>query len=155
AAAAVLRPAARCGRGDALARRADARRRRGRKLPGGDGAVDRGPGGDRDLRGLSARARLTYHPRGMRTLYHLPLSPYARKVRIALREKGLDFELAVEKVWERRPDFLAMNPAGTVPVLADEDGSIVVDSGVICEYLDESYEDPALLGATTAERNEI
>jgi glutathione S-transferase len=91
----------------------------------------------------------------MRTLYHLPLSPYARKVRIALKEKGLDFELVVERVWERRPDFLAMNPAGTVPVLADEDGTVVVDSGVICEYLDEAYEEPALLGATSAERNEI
>jgi glutathione S-transferase len=91
----------------------------------------------------------------MRTLYHLWLSPYARKVRIALKEKGLEFELALERVWERRPEFLAMNPAGTVPVLVEDDGSVVADSGVICEYLDEVYEEPALLGATTAERNEI
>ena len=51
----------------------------------------------------------------MRTLYHLALSPFSRKVRVVLREKNLDFELKVEKVWERRPEFLAMNPAGTVP----------------------------------------
>ncbi len=68
----------------------------------------------------------------MRTLLHLALSPFSRKVRVALREKNLDFQLRVEKVWERRPEFLALNPAGTVPVLVDEDGTTLADSGVIC-----------------------
>ena len=44
----------------------------------------------------------------MRTLYHLALSPFSRKVRVALREKGLEFQLRIEKVWERRAEFLAM-----------------------------------------------
>lgn len=92
----------------------------------------------------------------MRTLYHLVLSPFSRKVRVALREKELDFELCVEKVWERRPEFLALNPAATVPVLVDEDGTTLADSGVICEYLEEVYPgERNLLGARPAERAEV
>ena len=48
----------------------------------------------------------------MRTIYHLWLSPEARAVRMALAEKGLEFDLKLEKVWDRRLEFLAMNPAG-------------------------------------------
>lgn len=90
----------------------------------------------------------------MRLLYHLPLSPYSRKVRLALAEKGLPFELKVEKVWERRPEFLALNPAAQVPVLVEDTGLAVADSGAICEYLDEAYPDQPLLGRSLAERAE-
>lgn len=91
----------------------------------------------------------------MRTLYHLWLSPFSRKVRVTLKEKHLDFELKVEKVWERRPEFLALNPAGTVPVLVDENGAVVADSGVICEYLDEAYPERGLIGDDLAARAEV
>ena len=91
----------------------------------------------------------------MRYLYHLPLSPYARKVRLVLAEKRLPFELKLEKVWERRPEYLAMNPAGTVPTLAEDNGLVIPDSGVICEYLEEAYPDTALMGRTLAERVEV
>ncbi len=90
----------------------------------------------------------------MRYLYHLPLSPYARKVRLVLSEKRLPFELRLEKVWERRPEYLELNPAGTVPTLVEESGLVVPDSGVICEYLEEAYPDISLLGRTHAERVE-
>ena len=56
----------------------------------------------------------------MRVLYHLTLSPFARKVRLVLAEKNLDFTLKLEKVWERRAEFLALNPAGDVPWDAHE-----------------------------------
>ncbi len=91
----------------------------------------------------------------MRTLYHLWLSPHSRKVRFALKEKSLPFDMKVEKVWERRPEFLALNPAGTVPVLVDEDGTVVADSGVICEYLEEVYPERKLIAGSPAERAEI
>ncbi len=91
----------------------------------------------------------------MRVLYHLPLSPYARKVRLVLAEKRLPFELRVEKVWERRPEYLELNPASTVPTLIEENGLVIADSGVICEYLDEAYPDAPLLGRTLAERVEV
>ncbi len=91
----------------------------------------------------------------MRVLHHLPLSPYARKVRLALAEKRLAFELRVEKPWERRPDYLALNPSGSIPTLVEETGLAIPDSSVICEYLDEAYPDIPLLGHTLAERVEV
>lgn len=91
----------------------------------------------------------------MRILYHLPLSPFARKVRLALAEKRIPFDLRVERVWERRPEFLDVNPACTVPVLVEENGLAVADSNAICEYLDEAYPDLPLLGRTLAERAEV
>jgi len=91
----------------------------------------------------------------MRYLYHLPLSPFSRKVRLVLAEKRLPFELRPEKVWERRPEYLDLNPAGTVPTLLEDSGLAVPDSTVICEYLDEAYPDTALLGHTLAQRVEV
>src|SRR5271166_450018 len=91
----------------------------------------------------------------MRYLYHLPLSPFARKVRLVLSEKRLPFELRLEKVWTRRPEYLELNPAGTVPTLLEDSGLVVPDSSVICEYLEEAYPDTPLMGRTLAERVEI
>jgi len=91
----------------------------------------------------------------MRTLFHQWLSPFSRKVRIVLKEKGLDFEMKVEKVWERRPEFLEMNPAAEVPVLVEADGTVLAESGVICEYLDEVYRDRLLIGIDPADRAEV
>jgi glutathione S-transferase len=91
----------------------------------------------------------------MRLLYHLPLSPYCRKVRLVLAEKRLPFELRAEKVWERRDDYLRMNPAATVPTLLEDSGMAIPDSGVICEYLEEAYPDTPLLGTTLGDRVEV
>lgn len=91
----------------------------------------------------------------MRTLYHLWLSAQSRKVRIVLAEKRLPFDLVVERVWERRAEFMALNPAAEVPVLVDEDGSAISDSGVICEYLEELHPEPSLLGQNARVRAEV
>jgi glutathione S-transferase len=90
----------------------------------------------------------------MRFLYHLPLSPYCRKVRLVLGERRLPVELRTEKTWELRPEYLALNPAGTVPTLLEDNGLAIPESSVICEYLEEAYIDATLLGATLAERVE-
>ena len=91
----------------------------------------------------------------MRVLYHLPLSPFSRKVRLVLAERRLPFELRLEKTWERRPEYLELHPAGTVPTLVEENGLVIPDSGVICEYLEEAYPDTPLMGHTLAERVEV
>lgn len=91
----------------------------------------------------------------MRTLYHLPLSPFCRKIRIILREKNLDCELRPERTWERRPEFLAMNPACEVPVLVEPDGRVIVDSSAIAEYLEETYRERLLIGMDPVARAEV
>jgi glutathione S-transferase len=90
----------------------------------------------------------------MRVLYHFTLSPAARKLRVILAEKGLDFTLKAEKWWERRPEFLALNPAGEVPVLIEPDGTVLADAGAIAEFLEETYREKLLLGLNPIERAE-
>jgi glutathione S-transferase len=93
-------------------------------------------------------------PAADRTLYHLPLSTGSRAVRLALAEKQLAFALESEPVWERRPAFLELNPAGEVPVLVGRQSGAVCGVGVILEYLDEAYPERPLIGAAVAERAE-
>ena len=91
----------------------------------------------------------------MRTLHHLWLSPFCRKVRVALAEKGLEFELKVEDLWQRRPEFLAMNPAGDVPVLVEDEGRVLADSTAIAEYLEEAFPLPPLVPGDASARAEV
>ncbi len=96
----------------------------------------------------------------MRQLYHSPLSPFCRKVRFVLAEKRLSFDLVQENVWQSRDSFLQLNPAGTVPVLVEIDKqadmeSIIVHSGAIIEYLEETYEPPNLLPKDPRHRAEV
>lgn len=89
----------------------------------------------------------------MRRLYHMPLSPFSRKVRLVLGEKKIEVELVEEKPWERRMDYLRMNPAGKVPVLRLDDLALA-DSNAIFEYLEETHPEPALLPRNPADRAE-
>jgi glutathione S-transferase len=91
----------------------------------------------------------------MRVLYHLWLSPFARKIRVVLKEKNLEFTMKVERTWERRPEFLALNPAGDVPVLIEPEGAVLAESNAIAEYLDEVYREKILIGINPIDRAEI
>ncbi len=89
-------------------------------------------------------------------LFHQWVSPGSRKIRLMLKEKTLDVDLQIEKTWERRPEFMALNPAGEVPVLVlDPGGPVICDATAIAEYLEESFADRPLLGQTALERAEI
>ena len=80
-------------------------------------------------------------------LYTFPLSTNSRKVRIALLEKGLEFErinVDLTKREQKNPDYLKIHPFGQVPALDDE-GFVIYDSTVINEYLDDEYPYPALM----------
>ena len=80
-------------------------------------------------------------------LYTFPPSTNSRKVRIALLEKGLEFErinIDLTKREQKNPDYLKINPFGQVPALDDE-GFVVYDSTVINEYLEDEYPYPPLM----------
>lgn len=88
-------------------------------------------------------------------LYQFPLCPFSRKVRLLLGEKGVGYELVRESPWERRDEFLDMNPAGQVPVMADPArGLLLIDSMAICEFLEETVDKNAMLNGTAGARAE-
>jgi glutathione S-transferase len=68
-------------------------------------------------------------------LMHYPLCPHSRSVRLALGELRLDAALVEEKPWMWRPEFLAVNPAGDLPVLCIDGGTPVCGAYAISEYL--------------------
>ncbi len=74
----------------------------------------------------------------MLSLYHHPFCPYSRCVRIALGEYGQSAEFVEERTWERRREFLIVNPAGTLPVLLDGEGAAICGPRPVLEYLDET-----------------
>ncbi|MDP1615765.1 glutathione S-transferase family protein [Phenylobacterium sp.] len=92
-----------------------------------------------------------------RTLYHFPLDPASRQVRLALGEKRLAFEDVVVRYWEQPDDLSALNPSGLTPVLVEEgpNGRLVLCEGrAILDHLEEAYPEPALLGREAADRAE-
>jgi glutathione S-transferase len=85
------------------------------------------------------------------TLYDADRCPYCARVRIALAEKGLEYE-TVEVDLDDRPAWIyEKNPLGKVPVL-EEDAFVLPESAVIDEYLEERYPEPALWPADPGER---
>lgn len=90
-------------------------------------------------------------------LYHHPVSTCSQKVRLALAEKGLAFDQHIIDwgIQEHLTDwYLAINPNGVVPTLVD-DGRSIVDSSVICEYVDEVWPEPALSPKDPKDRAEM
>ncbi|MEM7731916.1 MAG: glutathione S-transferase family protein [Pseudomonadota bacterium] len=90
----------------------------------------------------------------MAKLYHVPLSPFCRKVRLVLGEKRIEVELIEEKYWEAQPEFLRRNPAGKVPVLRFED-RVMSESSPICEYIEERFPEPPLMPKSADARFEV
>jgi glutathione S-transferase len=87
-------------------------------------------------------------------------SPYARKVRIALAEKGLPFELVTEVPWNSTTMTPKHNPLEKLPVLILADGSSVYESNYILQYLELKHPEPPMLppdvdGILAARRLEV
>ena len=74
-------------------------------------------------------------------------SPYARKVRIALAEKGLPFELVTEVPWDKTTGTPKYNPLEKLPILILDDGSSIYESSFILQYLEWKYPETPLLPA--------
>ena len=90
----------------------------------------------------------------MNRLFHVPLSPFCRKVRLSLAEKKIEVELVEERYWEPSADFMRRNPAGMVPILK-MNGQMLAESGPICEYIEEKHPSPALMPSTPEGRYEV
>lgn len=93
----------------------------------------------------------------MITLYDHPLSPYAQKVKIALREKGVAFEAVLPGglgAGGAQGAFVAANPRAEVPALVDGEVS-VFDSTIILEYIEDRWPEPALLPKSPADRARV
>lgn len=89
-------------------------------------------------------------------LYQFPLCPFSRKVRLLLGEKGVGYEPVRESPWQRRDEFLDLNPTGQVPVMVDsERGVTLIDSSVICEFFEETVTKSPMLNGTAPDRAEI
>jgi len=87
-------------------------------------------------------------------LYDFPMSPRARKPRIVLAEKGLQYEkvnVDITKGDQKKPEYLAVNPYGKVPALQD-DSTTVYESSIIMEYLNDKYPNPSLMPADPGQR---
>ena len=83
----------------------------------------------------------------MLTLYKAGNSICTQKVLMTLGEKGAPYRtvnIDLFKNGQYDPAYLKINPKGVVPSLIDDDGNIVIESTVICEYLDEAFPDPPL-----------
>ncbi|RDC59044.1 Glutathione transferase [Alteripontixanthobacter maritimus] len=89
-------------------------------------------------------------------LFHFPLCPFSRKVRLLLSEKGVPYELQRVEPWSAGDEFYALNPAGRTPVLHDaEKNRTLCDSRAICEYFEETVEQAPMINGTAVNRAEI
>lgn len=79
-------------------------------------------------------------------VYHFPLCPFSRKLRAVLAEKGITFQLVIEKAWERRPEFLSINPACTTPTVHYKQDKILHGNYALFEFFEDSYPEVNLIG---------
>jgi len=95
----------------------------------------------------------------MLTLLHHPLCPRSRFVRLMLAEYGIEVRPAEERFWERRQDFLLLNPAGEIPVLVADGMPAIPSATIIAEYIEETRspagDEDRLLPLAPSERVEV
>ena len=95
----------------------------------------------------------------MTVLYHHPMSTASRFVRLIFSEYGVQSELIEEQIWEKRKDFIALNPAGTLPVYVDDNMRTLCGATIISEFMDETSgvlkRDRRLLAEDPFQRAEI
>jgi glutathione S-transferase len=89
-------------------------------------------------------------------LFQFPLCPFSRKVRLLLGEKGVGYDLVRESPWERRDEFLDLNPAGRTPMMVEADkGTVLIDSWAISEFFEETVNKAPMINGTAINRAEI
>ena len=90
-------------------------------------------------------------------LFDFERAPSPRRVRIYLAEKGLEIPKVTVNLFRMEqlsPEFLALNPGGTLPLLETDDGEYIAETIGICRYLESIYPEPALFGSTPSEQGQ-
>lgn len=90
----------------------------------------------------------------MLKLYHHPLCADSRRIRLAMNEKNLEYDLQAINYWERIDAFLELNPSGELPVLVNDRDQAICGAYSIMEYLEEDFDTRNLLGRTPLQRAE-
>ena len=88
-------------------------------------------------------------------LLYNSIGPNPKVVRMFMAERGIEIprvEVDLMGSENRREPYLSKNPSGQCPALELDDGTVLAEITAICEYLDESYPGPSLIGATPEER---
>lgn len=95
----------------------------------------------------------------MPRLFHFPLCPFSRRIRLTLGELDLGAELIEEQPWKLSAGLKKMNPSGTLPVLVEDDRTVIAGIEAVSEYLEETRVEPgserSMLGTTPVERAEV
>ena len=95
----------------------------------------------------------------MPTLFHQTLCPHSRYVRLILAEYGIQTRMIEERFWERREEFMLLNPAGEIPVLVEDGQPAIPGAAIIAEYIEETlppdHAGDRLLPAVAGERVEV
>lgn len=82
-------------------------------------------------------------------------SPYVRKTRVVLAEKKIDYDFELDSPWTADNQVSNINPLGKIPVLVLDDNTVLFDSRVIVEYLDNVAPNNKLMPAPNRERSEV
>ena len=90
----------------------------------------------------------------MRTLYHYPLDPFSRLIRIYLNEKALEYEQVIELPWERNKKFSELHVLSDIPTLIEKDGIVLEGWYAIVEHMEQSYRSRSMLGGSNREKAE-
>ena len=91
-------------------------------------------------------------------LFDFRRAPNPRRARIFIAEKGLQIErinVDLYRMQQLSPEFLAINPLGTVPVLETDDGEYIAETLAICHYLEKLHPEPVLMGKSAAEQARV
>lgn len=88
-------------------------------------------------------------------LFDFKRAPNPRRARMIIAEKGIDVEVVPVNLYRMEqlsPEFMSINPAGTLPVLETDDGTYLTETVAICSYLEELFPEPALMGKSAIEK---
>ncbi len=93
----------------------------------------------------------------MTKLYHYPLDPFCRRIRLSAGEYKQELDLIEEKPWQARAEFLQLNPVGAVPVLISDEDVVAAGTEAVAGFIEDNRPEgcPSQVGANDKERAEV